>query len=92
MIIYFYRVPKLSSCSESITEEDVEKEETGGLTDIDDGIECDDDIYIDGQAPAFIHHGIDNISHSRTIPESPWQQRVAKQAEAAADSDLVDGR
>ncbi|XP_045174237.2 EF-hand calcium-binding domain-containing protein 4B-like isoform X4 [Mercenaria mercenaria] len=86
------RIPKLSSCSESITEEGVEKDESGGLTDIDDGIECDDDIYIDGQAPAFIHHSVDSIHHSRTVPQSPWQQRMGKPADAADSGlDSVDG-
>ncbi|XP_060566027.1 EF-hand calcium-binding domain-containing protein 4B-like isoform X4 [Ruditapes philippinarum] len=86
------RIPKHLSCSESITEEDVRAEETDRLTDIDDGIECDDDIYIDGQAPAFIHHSGDSINHSRKVPPSPWQQRVAKQGDTAdSDLDCIDG-
>lgn len=87
------RVPKLPSCSESITEEDVDNVETGGLTDIDDGIECDDDMYIDGQTPAFIHHSVDSLQHTKSIPQSPWQQRMGKPADTADSGlDSVDGR
>lgn len=44
------------------------------MTDIDDGIECDDDMYIDGHSPAFIH-SVEPYNHSnQVLHSSPWQQ------------------
>lgn len=90
---FTFRISKLPAFTEPITEEDVKKLDSGGLTDIDDGIECDDDMYIDGQTPAFIHHSVDSFQHSRTIPQSPWQQRMGKSADTGdSDLDSLDGR
>ena len=40
---------------------------------MDDGIECDDDVYIDGPSPQFIHHHVNSFHHhdTRIISSSP---------------------
>ncbi|KAL4225761.1 Calcium release activated channel regulator [Mactra antiquata] len=84
------RISKLSSRSESISE-DVERGDNHILTDIDDGIECDDDVYIDGQSPTFIHHSVDSFTHSnhsnQILHSSPWRQ-MRNEPKIATGNDL----
>ena len=51
--------------------EDVELEKRGAV-DVDDGIECDDDVYIDGPSPQFIHHHVNSYHNgNRIVSSSP---------------------
>lgn len=64
-----FRIPKLSSVSKSISE-DVERR--SGSVDVDDGIECDDDVYVEGPSPKFIHHHVNSYhSDSALVSSSP---------------------
>ena len=69
-----FRIPKLSSTSKSISEDvEVPPEVTRGQSfEVDDGIECDDDMYIDSPSPKFIHHHVDSFhSDSKLVSSSP---------------------
>ena len=76
-MLYFmhFRIPTLSSASKSISEDVESPTVTGGQGqsfEVDDGIECDDDVYNDSPSPQFIHHHLDSFhSDSKLVSSSP---------------------
>lgn len=60
--------------------------------DIDDGIECDDDVYIDSPSPKFIHHHVNTYhSDSKLVSSSPiLHNKYGRQEEGSGSENEYD--